>query len=58
MTSLKNYVAWMSKVDAALVKMCGLDSNDLPDWNYCDAYADGVTPSAAAKAAMRAAKDF
>jgi Family of unknown function (DUF5419) len=50
---------WMAKVDAYIAnKFGGIDSNDLPDWNYEDAFEDGASPSAAAKAAIRAAKDF
>lgn len=48
---------WMAKVDAMLAKKCGLDSRDLPDWNYLDAFEDGFPPGAAAKAALKAAKD-
>jgi Family of unknown function (DUF5419) len=50
--------AWMKKVDAALVKKCGLDNRDLPDWNYLDAFEDGYSPSKAASAAFQAAKEF
>jgi hypothetical protein len=50
--------AWMAKVDAAIARKFGVDSNDLPDWNYLDAFEDGMAPAAAAKAAIRAAKDF
>lgn len=48
---------WMAKVDAALVKKCGLDSRDLPDWMYADAFEDGRSASSAASAALRAAKE-
>jgi hypothetical protein len=48
---------WMAKVDAALLRKCGLDNRDLPDWTYVDAFEDGFTPNAAAAAALRAAKE-
>lgn len=57
MTQTK-FTEWMAKVDAALLKATGLDSRDLPDWDYVSAYEDGFTPSAAARAARRAAEDF
>jgi hypothetical protein len=50
--------AWMVKVDAIIAKKChGFTSVDLPDWMYFDAYDDDVSPAAAAKAAIKAAKD-
>lgn len=52
------YDKWMAKVDAFIARKFGVDSNDLPDWNYLDAFEDGMSPSAAAKAAISAAKDF
>lgn len=49
------FAVWMAKVDAFISKKFGVDSSDLPDWNYLDAFEDGMSPSAAAKAAIRAA---
>jgi hypothetical protein len=40
---------WMAKVDAVLVRTCGLTSGDLADWMYGDAYDDGVSPREAAQ---------
>lgn len=34
------FAAWMVKVDAALVSLCEMESGDLPDWNYADAFDD------------------
>ena len=49
--------AWMAKVDAIIrAKTGGLDSRDLPDWAYFDAFEDGYSPGAAALAARRAAR--
>ena len=31
---------WMQKVNAALVDLCGLEADDLPDWMYADAYEE------------------
>lgn len=52
------FEAWMSQVDKILIAATGIDSRDLPDFLYCDEYEDGATPKQAAKAAMRAARDF
>lgn len=49
--------AWMAKVNAILERKTGLDSNDLPDFCYLDAYEDGATPSQAAASAIRAARE-
>jgi hypothetical protein len=49
---------WMAKVNAIIIRKTGLDSNDLPDFCYADQYEDGATPSQAAAAAVRAARDF
>jgi len=46
---------WMKAVDKHCVALCGLESADLPDYCYADAYDDGLTPKQAAKAAIRAA---
>ncbi len=56
MDAFKN---WMAKVDAILAKkLGGLDSSDLPDWMYFDAFDDGMSPATAAKKALKAAKEF
>lgn len=54
---MKNFSAWMAKVDAVLGKM-GFHSLDLPDWRYRDAFDDGWSPARAAYAALKAAKDY
>jgi hypothetical protein len=57
-TSRLPFSAWMRAVDAAVTKKCGLSADDLPDACYCDWHAQGVSPSAAAARAIRAAKDY
>lgn len=49
-----SFKEWMAKVDAILIKKCGLDSRDLEDWMYADAFEDGYSPAAAARAALAA----
>lgn len=43
---------WMVKVDTALVRVCGLDSDCIEDFGYYDAFDEGMSPTAAAKAAL------
>ena len=50
--------AWMVKVNAIIVKRTGLSADDLPDYLYDDDYEDGASPSQAASAAIRYAKEF
>lgn len=50
--------AWMRLVDAAVARIAGLSAYDLPDYCYRDAYDDGESPTATARAAIRAARDF
>jgi hypothetical protein len=49
---------WLQRVNAYLVRKCGLGSDDLPDWCYRDAFDDGYTPSEAAREVIRAARDY
>ncbi len=58
MSTTQTFETWMAKVDLVLDKLCGLDSHDLPDWMYCDAFDDGMSPATAAKKALKAAKEF
>lgn len=39
------FETWMIQVDRALVRRIGLESSDLPDWDYWTAWEDGLTPS-------------
>lgn len=47
---------WKKLVDQAVVALCGLSSDDLPDVDYYTWYSQGVTPKAAAKKAIHLAK--
>ena len=53
-----DYTAWKKQVDAALEALCGVDSNELPDFGYADAFAAEESPKSVAKAALKAARDF
>ena len=49
------FAAWFAKVDAAVVALCGMSVNDLPDCCFRDWFEDGVSPSSAARRAVKAA---
>ena len=48
---------WMAAVNTHIQRRTGLDRDDLPDWNYRDAYDDDMSPSEAAREAVRNASD-
>jgi hypothetical protein len=52
---MTEFEKWMAKVDAILMKKCGLDSRDLDDWRYADAFEEGESPAHAARDAYEAA---
>jgi hypothetical protein len=52
-----SFAEWMAKVDAILVRKCGLDSRDLEDWAYADAFEDGASPAEAAREALQAMEE-
>jgi hypothetical protein len=54
----KTFEQWKREVDAAILALCGLTADDLPDYGYADAYEDGKSPKATARAAIKAAGDF
>lgn len=53
MTTDEKFDVWMAKVDAAVEKKIGLSVYDLPDLCYRDMFDDGVTPSQAARMAIK-----
>jgi hypothetical protein len=58
MDSDHKFTEWMRQVDACLTALCGMVSDDLPDFDYRKAYDAKRTPAATARAAFRAARDF
>lgn len=50
-----NYEQWKARVDEALVELAGDDSEGLPEYDYYNDYAAGISPSQAAENALRAA---
>jgi len=54
----KKFNDWWVKVDIALVNMCGMGVEDLPDYCYRDAFNAGQTPREVARDVIAAAKDY
>lgn len=52
------YKAWKLLVDKNLERMCGMDSEWLPDADYTRWYEEGKTPLMAAKLALKNAKEY
>ncbi len=46
---LSKFGSWMIRVDAILTQTAGVDSNDLADWTYHDAFDDEMPPEEAAE---------
>lgn len=53
-----SFDAWMAKVNALIVKKTGFNADDLPDYNYLDAFEDGHSAGSTASSAIRAAREF
>ena len=58
MSDRKDFQQWQRRVDELLAQICGLVSDDLPDFDYAAAYQSGESPAAVARQAIRAAGDF
>lgn len=48
----QSFGEFMKKVNSALEKKCGLGAGDMEDYCYRDAYDDGDSPSAVARAVL------
>lgn len=48
---------WKGAVNAAVIRKVGVPADDLPDWDYRDAFESGMAPSKAAAAIIRNAKE-
>lgn len=51
------FEVWMSKVNGHMIQLCGMSADDLPDWGYWDAWKDGMGWGAAARAAIKNARE-
>lgn len=54
MNETPNFNQWMAHVDAEMLKIAGLTSDDIGDYEYRDCYDDGLDPAAAAHEALEA----
>jgi hypothetical protein len=54
----KDFDSWKKQVDAILIRLCGMSSDDLPDYGYANAFENGCSAAVTAKRALRAAKEF
>jgi len=52
------YKNWKKKVDDTMFVLCGVGAEGMPDFDYYKAWLDGKSPAAAAKEAIRHAKEF
>ena len=48
---------WMKQVDALLIRWHGLASDDLPDWEWMDAFEDELSPEEAVEAFLDGIED-
>jgi hypothetical protein len=51
----RSFPEWMEAVDNTMVDEAGVDSRDLPDWDYMDSWDSGDSPKKAAKYALQVA---
>jgi len=49
------FAAWLFDVDVAVQRLADCSLNDLPDYCYRDCFDQGVSPTAAARMAIRQA---
>lgn len=52
------YEQWKSAVDSQCVKISGMSTDDIPDFNYSKAYDTHRDPASTARAALKAAKSY
>lgn len=53
-----DFETWQNKVNTFLIKKWGFGIDDLPDWDYYNAWNDGIPPSQAAYMVIQNAKDY
>ena len=49
MDEQEKYDRWMKRVDTICWSRLGMSYQDMPDWNWRDAFEDGATPSEAVR---------
>ena len=53
---MSEYHVWKKKVDAALIKKCGMGIDEIPDWCYMDDFENNLSPVASASRALKNAE--
>ncbi len=48
-----HFNSWMKELDECLYESVGVTSQDLPDWDFFDAFEDGLEAYEAASAMLR-----
>lgn len=56
MVQYHSFDNWKILVNVQLVKLCGMHADDLPDYDYRNAYNRNMSPAETAKKALRNAK--
>jgi hypothetical protein len=56
--SKRTFEQWKDEVDAHLLNMIGVNSDDIPDYDYYTDYTDGIAPARTARRAYKAAEEF
>jgi len=51
----ENFDTWMAMVNLYVERLCGLGTDDIPDYNYWDNFNAGITPEDTAYEAVEAA---
>ena len=51
------YEEWKVRVNVALIKLCEMGADDLPDYDYRDAFDMGVSPSECARLVVQNARN-
>lgn len=52
------FAAWKDAVDIHLLKLCGMNADDIPDHCYRSDWQSHMTPEQSAKRAIKRAKQF
>lgn len=53
-----NFQAWLAECDRQAWATIGCSTSDLPDWDWWNAWNDGMSPGRAVREALKAAGGF
>lgn len=54
----RTFEQYMADVRCDMLRRCGMEPDDLPDYDYATAFEDGVAPETTALRAIRAAGGY